>query len=79
MLVNRFSTSRPAIKFLELNLLSSVANKNESWTVYSFSVKDFETGMRNLAKSYVCVPIADRLGWNDGQLSSSGLWTLACP
>ena len=42
MLVNRLSISRLAIKCLELNLLTSLANKNESWTVYSFSVKAFK-------------------------------------
>ena len=50
MLVNRLSTSKLAIKFLELNLLTSLANENESWTVYSFSD----------LKSYVGVPMADK-------------------
>ena len=54
-MVNRLSTSKLAIKFLELNLLTSLANENESWPVYSFSVKGFEIGTRNLAKSYVGV------------------------
>ena len=54
-MVNRLSTSKLAIKFLELNLLTSLANENESWPVYSFPVKGFEIGTRNLAKSYVGV------------------------
>ena len=47
MLVNRLSTSKLAITFLELNLLASLANENELWTVYSFSVKGFKIGTRN--------------------------------
>ena len=78
MLVNRLSTSKLPIRFLELSFLTSLANENESWTVYSFSVKGFKIGTRNLAKSYVGVPIADKIGHKDGQLSLTGLWTLAC-
>ena len=48
MLVNRLLTSRLAINFLGLNVLTSLANESESWTVYLFSVKDFKIGTRNL-------------------------------
>ena len=41
--------------------------------MYSFSVKDFKIGTRNLAKSYVVVPMVDRIGQKDEQLSSTGL------
>ena len=36
ILVNRLSTCRPTIKFLELNLETSLANENELWTVLIF-------------------------------------------
>ena len=71
MLVNKLSRSKLDIKFLELNLLILLANKNESWTVYSFSVKGFKIGTRNLAKSYVGVSMTDRIGRKDGQLFST--------
>ena len=58
---------------LELNLLISLANENESWTVYSFSLKGFKIGTKNLANLYAGVPMADRIGLKDGQLSSTGL------
>ena len=48
MLVNRLLTSRLAINFLGLNVLTSLANESESWTVYLYSVKDFKIGTRNL-------------------------------
>ena len=44
MLANRLSTSRLAIEFLELNLLTLLANESESWTVYLFSGKGFKIG-----------------------------------
>ena len=47
--------------------------------MYSFSVKGCEIGTWNLAKSDVGVSMADRIGRKDGQLFSTGLWTLACP
>ena len=78
MLVNRLSTCRLAIKFLELNLLTLLANENESWTVYSFSVKAFKIG-KKLAKSFGGLPMGDRIKRKDGQLSSTGLRNLICP
>ena len=47
--------------------------------MHSFSVTGSKIRMRNLAKSYVGVSIADRIGRKYGQLFSTGLWTLACP
>ena len=41
--------------------------------MYSFSVEGIKIGTRNLAKSYVGVPIADKIGRKDGQLSLTGL------
>ena len=41
--------------------------------MYSFSVKGFKIGTRNLAKPYVGVPIADKVELKDGQLSLTGL------
>ena len=79
MLVNRLSTSRAVIKFLELNLLTSLVNKNESWTVYSFSVKGLKIRTRNLAELYAGVLMTDRIGWKHGHLSSTIFYTLSCP
>ena len=64
MLVNRLSISRSAIKYLEQNLLTSLPNENESWTVYSFSAKGFNSfkNLKNLAKPYIGVSMADRIG-----------------
>ena len=50
-----------------------------SFFVQLFSVRGIKIRTRYLAKSYVGVPIADRIGWKDGQLPVTGLWTLACP
>ena len=41
---------------------------NREWTMYSFSVKGFKVGTRNLDKSDVGVPLADRIGGKDGQI-----------
>ena len=71
MLVDRLSTSKLAIRFLQLSFLTSLANENESWTVYSFSVKGFKI-TRSLAKSYIVMSIADRMGRKDGQFLFSG-------
>ena len=79
ILVNRLSTFRPTIKFLELNLETSLANENELWTVFSFSGKRFKIETRNLAKSNVDMPIADKMGQKDGKLFVTGLWILARP
>ena len=79
MLVNRLSTFKLAIKFLELDSLNLLANENESWIVYSFSVTCFKIGMRNLLKSSVGVSMADRIRQKDWQLFSAGLLTLAFP
>ena len=63
-----------------LNLPTSLANEDESWTVYSFSVKGFKTGTRILPNSYVGLPMEYVQIWRkDGQLSSTGLSSLACP
>ena len=77
MLINRFSTSRLEIKFLELNLL--LEKESKSWRVYLFLVKEFKIGTGNLAKSYVGVLISNKMWQKDGQLSFTGFWTLACP
>ena len=77
MLVNRLSTFRLVIQLLELILLISLANQKKSWTVYSFSGKGFKMRTINLAK--IGVPVAEKIGQKDGQLSLIGLQTLACP
>ena len=77
MLVNRRSTSRLAVTLLELDLPTSLANENESWTVYSFWDKTLKIGTWDLAKLYVGVPIANRIRQKDGHLYFTGSWTLA--
>ena len=57
MLVNRLSTYKLAIRFLELSFLTSLANKNESWTVYSFSVKGFKIGTRQMLRTSKVVSV----------------------
>lgn len=77
-MANRRSKSMLFITLLELNLLTLLVKGNESWTVYSFSDKGFKIGRRNLAKSYIGMPIANKIGRKDGQVSFVGLWTSAC-
>ena len=45
--------------------------------MYSFSGKGFKMRTINLAK--IGVPVAEKIGQKDGQLSLIGLQTLACP
>ena len=61
MLINRFSTSRLAIKFLELNLLISLGKGKQIVKGDLFLVKDFKIGTGNLAKSYVGVLISNKM------------------
>ena len=49
--VSRLSTSKLAVRFLQLSFLTSLANENESWTVYSFSVKGFKIGTRQMLRT----------------------------
>ena len=48
-------------------------NKNVSWTVNSLTVKGDKTGLKNFARLYVGVPIADKIGQDVGQFSMIGL------
>ena len=64
---------------LASNLATSSADENESWTVNSLAVKGDKIGTKNIARLYVGVPIVDKMGRKEGQLSMIGLWTLALP
>ena len=77
MLVKRLSTSKLAKIKLTSKLTTSSANGSESWTVNSLTVKGDKIGTKNFARLYVGVPIADKMGRKEGQLSMIGLCTLA--
>ena len=79
MLVKRLSTSKLVMIQLESKLATSSANENESWTVKSLTVKGDKIGTKNFARLYVGVPIADKMGQKEGQLSLMGLYTSALP
>ena len=57
----------------------SLAKLKESLTVNSLSVKGFKIGIKNFARSYPEVLIAERIGLNLGILSTTGLWTFGLP
>ena len=50
-----------------------------SCELFSFSGKRFKIETRNLAKSNVDMPIADKIGQKDEKLFVTGLWILARP
>ena len=79
MLVKRLSPSKLAIIQLVPKLTTSSANENESWTVNSLTVKGDKIGTKNFARLYVGVPIANKMGRKEGQLSMIGLCDLALP
>ena len=79
MSVKRFSTSKLAMIQLASKLTTPSANENESWTVNSLTIKGGKIGTKNFARLYVGVPIADKMGRKEGQLSMKGLCTLALP
>ena len=60
-------------------LTTSSTNKNEPWTVNSLTVKSDKIGIKNFARLYVGVPIADKMGRMEEQLPMIGLCTLALP
>ena len=77
MLVKRLSMSKLTIIQLASKLTTSNANEIESWTVNFLTVKGDKIGTKNFARLYVCVPVADEMGWKEGQFSMIGLCTLA--
>ena len=79
MLVKRLSTSKPAMIQLASKLATSSTNENEWWTVHSLTVKGDKIGTKTFARLYVGVPIADKMGQKEGQLSMIGLCILALP
>ena len=77
MLVKRLSTSKPAMIQLASKLATSSTNENEWWTVNSLTVKGDKIGTKTFARLCVVVPIADKMGQKEGQLSMIGLCILA--
>ena len=67
MLVKSESTSNLPIDNVGSCSYISSANWNESLTVYSFLLKGFNMGTKNLARLYVGVCKADKIGRNGGQ------------
>ena len=60
-------------------LTISSENESESWTVNSLTVKGDKTGTKNFARMHVGVPIANKMGQKEWQLSMISLYTLALP
>ena len=67
------------IKSEASNSKISLGNEKESFIVYSLFVNGFSNWSQNVASLWVGVPIADKIGRNDGIPSSSALWILASP
>ena len=79
MLLKRLSSSKLAMIQLTSKLATSSANNNESWIVNSLTVKGDKIGTKNFPRLYVGVPVADKMGRKEVQLSMIGLCTLALP
>ena len=77
MLGKRLGTSQLAMIQLASKLPTSLANENESGTVNSLTVNGDKIGTKNFDRLYGGVPIADKMGRKEGQLSMVGLCTLA--
>ena len=77
--LNCDSTCRLAIK-RELSYFAiSLAKLKESLTVNSLWVKASKVGIKNFARSYPGVLIAERIGLDLGVLSTTGLWNFGLP
>ena len=79
MLVKSESTSKLPIDNVGPCSHISSANSNESLTVYLLHVKGFNKGIKNLARLYVGVCKANKIGRNGGQPSTCSLYTLQFP
>ena len=77
--LNSDSTSRLAIKRELSYFVISLAKLKESLTVNSLWVKVSKVGIKNFARSYPGVLIAERIGLDLGVLSTTGLWTFGLP
>ena len=79
MLVKSDVTSKEDMNKLESYSTTSLANENESVTVYSLVVMGVMSGTRNLDSLYVGVPIIDTIGRNFGRLSTNALCIFGSP
>ena len=75
MLVNSDSTSRLAIKRELSYFVISLTKLKESLIVNSLWVKGSKIDIKNFARLYPGVLIAERIGLNLGILSTTGFWT----
>ena len=75
MLVNSDSASRLAIKRKLSYFVISLAKLKSFLTVNLLWVKGSKIDIRNFARLYPGVLIAERIGLNLGILSTTGLWT----
>ena len=71
MLVKSDVTPKEDMNKLESYSTTSLANENESVTVYSLVVMGVMSGTRNLDSLYVGVPIIDTIGRNFVRLSTN--------
>ena len=71
MLVKSDVTSKEDMNKFESYSTTSLANENESVTVYSLVVMGVMSGTRNLDSLYVGVPIIDTIGRNFVRLSTN--------
>ena len=79
MLAKSGSTSKLPIDDLGYCSHISSANGNESQTVYSFLIKGFNVGNKNLTRLYVGVCKTDKISQNRGQPSTCCLCALQFP
>ena len=73
MLVKGDFISKLAIKSEASNSKTSLVNEKESFIVYSLLASGLSNWSQNLAGLQVVVPIADKIGQNDGIQSSNAL------
>ena len=79
VLGKRLSMSKLAMIQSVSKLTISSENESESWMVNSLTVKGDKTVTKNFARMYVGVPIANKMGQKEWQLSMISLYTLALP
>ena len=71
--------SKLAIKSEAVNSKISLANEKDSFIVYSLFVIGLSDWSQNLVSLLLGIPIADKIGRNDGISSSSALFILESP
>ena len=77
VLVNMVFISKLPIIQLASKLATSSSNKNESWAVNSLTIKVHTIETKSFARLFIDIPIADKMGLKESQLSMIGLRILA--